>query len=95
MSRLEEVRIIEPPMDLPGFPLEDVPENRYIDMSDGLVDVFLNAKKLKSLCIGTRSSNCDPKAFRLVVRLLSLRGVYCSLETGDGYKVDVPDYMAF
>jgi len=63
MSRLQQVRIIEPAFDLPGLLLDDVPDDRYIGMTDGFVDVFSNAKELKSLCIGTRSSNCDPRVF--------------------------------
>jgi len=95
MSRLQQVRIIEPPFDLPGFLLDDVPDDRYVGMIGGFVDVFSNAKKLKSLCMGTRSSNCDPRVFRHAVRLLTKSGVLCSLETADWEQVNVPDYKSF
>jgi len=95
MSRLQEVRIIEPPFDLPGFLLDDVPKDHYIDILEGFVDVFTNAKKLRALCVGIRSSNCDPRVFRHVVRLLTKHGVLCSLETADWSKINAPDYTSF
>jgi len=82
MNELRSVRLREYNADVIVGPLvQPIDSARYIRTCVGLVWAFKNAPNLRSLHIGTRSSNCDVNTFTILMRSLSARYVHCKLET--------------